>query len=269
MKNKKFFLLLLFCVFILSGCNILAGDYEPNGKQGVTMEDFKDSDKILKEKIENLGKQTEEAQPEITTEQYQALMAQQQAQQKQPEVSSTNQQTNQTKNNMTLEKPKMQIDKSKQYTAVLNTTEGEIEIVLATSLTPITVNNFVYLAKNKFYDNTIFHRVIDGFMIQGGDPMGNGMGGPGYKFDDEPFDGSYSRGTIAMANSGPNTNGSQFFIMHKDYPLPKNYVIFGKVIKGLEVVDKIATAPVTMSLSGENSTPTNPITIKNVTILEK
>ncbi len=151
----------------------------------------------------------------------------------------------------------------------MNTTEGEIEISLAASLTRITVNNFVYLAKNKFYDNTIFHRVIDGFMIQGGDPMGNGMGGPGYKFDDEPFDGSYTRGTIAMANSGPNTNGSQFFIMHRDYPLPKNYVIFGKVINGLEVVDKIATASVTMSMSGENSTPVKPVTIKSVTILEK
>ena len=269
MKNKKFFLLFLFCTILLSGCNILAGDYEPNGKQGITMDDFKDSDKILKEKIENLGKQTAESQQEMTAEQYQTLVEQQQAQQKQPEVSSTNQQTNQTKNTMTLEKPKMQIDKTKQYTAVLNTTEGEIEIVLAASLTPITVNNFVYLAKNKFYNNTIFHRVIDGFMIQGGDPMGNGMGGPGYKFDDEEFEGSYARGTIAMANSGPNTNGSQFFIMHKDYPLPKNYVIFGKVVNGLEVVDKIATAPVTMSMSGENSSPVKPVTIKSITILEK
>lgn len=270
MKNKKIFLLLLFCVFFLSGCNFLAGSYEPSGKQGITMDDFKDSDKILKEKIGNIGKQIDDQQPEMTQEQYQAMLAQQQNEQAQIEQqSSINQQNNQNKNPMTLEKPKMQIDKSKQYTAVLNTTEGEIEIVLATSLTPITVNNFVYLAKNKFYNNTVFHRVIDGFMIQGGDPVGNGTGGPGYKFDDEPFDGSYSRGTIAMANSGPNTNGSQFFIMHKDYPLPKNYVIFGKVVKGLEVVDKIATAPVTMSLSGENSTPTNPVTIKSIAILEK
>jgi len=125
------------------------------------------------------------------------------------------------------------------------------------------------LAKKKFYNNTIFHRVIDGFMIQGGDPLGNGTGGPGYQFDDEPFDGAYSRGTIAMANSGPDTNGSQFFIMHKDYPLPKNYVIFGRVIKGLETVDKIAQAPVTQSATGENSTPVKPVVVRSVTILEK
>ena len=270
MKNKKFFLLFLFCIIILSGCDILAGSYEPNDKQGITMDDFKDSDKILKEKIENIGQQTDSQQPEMAQDQYQTLLAQRQNEQVQKEQQPpVNQQNNQTKTTMTLEKPKMQIDKTKQYTAVLDTTEGKIEIALAASLTPITVNNFVYLAKNKFYNNTIFHRIIDGFMVQGGDPVGNGTGGPGYKFDDEPFDGSYSRGTIAMANSGPNTNGSQFFIMHKDYPLPKNYVIFGKVTKGLDVVDKIATAPVSMGMSGENSTPVNPVIIKSVIILEK
>lgn len=164
--------------------------------------------------------------------------------------------------------PAMQIDSNKKYQATMSTSEGEIVIELYADQTPKTVNNFVFLANDNFYDNTIFHRVMDGFMIQGGDPEGTGMGGPGYRFADEDFDGEYTRGTIAMANAGPNTNGSQFFIMHKDYPLPPNYVIFGKVIKGLEVVDKIATAPVTTSLSGEKSKPVNPVTVNSITISE-
>jgi cyclophilin family peptidyl-prolyl cis-trans isomerase len=169
----------------------------------------------------------------------------------------------------TLEKPTMQIDVNKTYTAVMKTSAGEITIELNAKGAPNTVNNFVYLAKNKFYDGTIFHRAIKGFMIQGGDPEGTGMGGPGYKFDDESFTGEYTKGTIAMANSGPNTNGSQFFIMHADYPLPKNYVIFGKVTAGLEVVDKIAEAPVTASAQGEMSKPVNPVKIETVTITEQ
>lgn len=165
--------------------------------------------------------------------------------------------------------PKMTIDKTKKYTAIMDTSEGMITIELNAEKTPITVNNFVTLARKGFYDSTIFHRIIKGFMIQGGDPEGTGRGGPGYKFDDEPFDGEYTRGTIAMANAGPNTNGSQFFIMHKDTAqLPKNYVIFGKVTDGLDVVDKIAEAPVTMSDSGEQSKPKNPVTLKSVTIKE-
>ena len=103
-------------------------------------------------------------------------------------------------------------------------------------------------------------------MIQGGDPNGNGTGGPGYKFNDEPIIQDYTRGTIAMANSGPNTNGSQFFIMHADYPLPKNWVIFGRVTSGIETVDKIATAQTIPG--GEGSTPVNPVTIKSVTIID-
>ena len=106
-------------------------------------------------------------------------------------------------------------------------------------------------------------------MIQGGDPKGDGTGGPGYKFDDEPFTGEYVRGTIAMANAGPNTNGSQFFIMHSDNPLPKNYVIFGKVTSGMEVVDKIAESPVQPSSSGEMSTPVTPVKILTIDIKEK
>lgn len=169
----------------------------------------------------------------------------------------------------TLSKPELTIDQNKTYTANLQTTEGLITIELNAKNTPVTVNNFVYLAKNGFYNNTIFHRVIKGFMIQGGDPEGDGTGGPGYRFADEPITGEYTRGTIAMANAGPNTNGSQFFIMHADYDLPRNYVIFGKVVKGIEVVDKIATATVTTSPMGEPSKPVNPVTVKTVEISEK
>jgi cyclophilin family peptidyl-prolyl cis-trans isomerase len=161
----------------------------------------------------------------------------------------------------------MEIDTKKTYEAVLKTTLGDITIQLNASGTPISVNNFIALSWKKYYDNTIFHRIIKGFMIQGGDPKGNGTGGPGYTFADEPFQGEYTRGTVAMANAGPNTNGSQFFIMHKDYPLPKNYVIFGKVTKGIEVVDTIAEAPT--QTGGEGSTPVSPTTITSVQIIEE
>lgn len=188
-------------------------------------------------------------------------------------VEPSNQKNNNIKKeenmNKTLPSPAMGIDLSKTYEAVLTTDKGEITISLNTKETPLTVNNFVYLANNKFYDNTIFHRVIKGFMIQGGDPQGDGTGGPGYRFADEPFAGEYSRGTVAMANAGPDTNGSQFFIMHEDYPLPANYVIFGKVTKGMDVVDTIAEAEVKTGPSGENSQPVMPVTVKNIKIVEK
>jgi len=167
---------------------------------------------------------------------------------------------------MTTSTPELQ--KQVIYVATLHTTEGDIEITLNSGETPNTVNNFVSLSKKDFYDNTIFHRVISGFMIQGGDPDGDGTGGPGYTFDDEPFTGEYTRGAVAMANRGPDTNGSQFFIMHADYPLPKNYTIFGRVTKGMDVVDKIATAPV-KSGGRENSTPVNPVKVLSVDIAEK
>ncbi len=157
---------------------------------------------------------------------------------------------------------------SEKMLATLHTEQGDIVIELSDK-TPKTSGNFMELAKNKFYDGTIFHRVIKGFMIQGGDPRGDGTGGPGYTFADEPFTGSYTRGTVAMANAGPNTNGSQFFIMHADYPLPPNYVIFGRVVKGMEAVDKIATAPVKAGRSGEGSTPVTPVVVKTVTIEKK
>lgn len=166
--------------------------------------------------------------------------------------------------------PAMEVDKTKSYQAIITTSYGDITIELSADKTPITVNNFVSLARKNFYNNTVFHRVIRGFMIQGGDPKGDGTGGPGYQFNDEPFDGEYTRGTVAMANSGPNTNGSQFFIMHADYGLPKNYVIFGKVSTGLDVVDKIAEAPVKSdSASGESSKPVSPVAIISVAIVEK
>jgi cyclophilin family peptidyl-prolyl cis-trans isomerase len=161
----------------------------------------------------------------------------------------------------------MEIDVKKTYEAILKTSVGDITIALTASATPVTVNNFVALSRKSLYNNTIFHRVINGFMIQGGDPNGNGTGGPGYTFADEPFTGEYTRGTVAMANAGPNTNGSQFFIMHKDYGLPKNYVIFGKVINGIDVVDTIATAPT--QPGGEGSTPVNPIKVESIQIVER
>lgn len=165
--------------------------------------------------------------------------------------------------------PMMTIDPKKLYTAVLHTDKGDIEIALNAKETPITTNNFVFLARSGFYNGTPFHRVIKGFMIQGGDPKGDGTGGPGYKFNDEPITGAYLRGTVAMANAGPNTNGSQFFIMHADYALPKNYIIFGNVTKGIEVVDAIATAPVTQSPSGEQSKPVTPVRVITASIVEK
>ncbi len=159
--------------------------------------------------------------------------------------------------------------KPKAYIVNLITDKGIIEISLNTKETPLTTKNFVTLARSGFYNGTVFHRIIKGFMIQGGDPKGDGSGGPGYRFDDELFTGEYTRGTVAMANSGPNTNGSQFFIMHADTSLPKNYVIFGKVTKGIEVVDAIATAPVTKSPSGEDSKPVSPVKVTSVEVVER
>lgn len=165
--------------------------------------------------------------------------------------------------------PSMIIDINKSYSAIMKTTAGDMEIQLNAKETPITVNNFVFLAKDGYYNNVIFHRVIPGFMIQGGDPTGTGSGGPGYRFADEVFIGEYEKGTIAMANAGPNTNGSQFFIMHQDYPLDKAYVIFGKVIKGLEVIDKIATAKTKLGSDGAMSSPIDPVKILSIEIIEK
>lgn len=140
--------------------------------------------------------------------------------------------------------------KNLMHTITLETNKGTIVFETYDADAPNAVQNFITLANKNFYDGVIFHRVIEGFMIQGGDPTGTGRGGPGYKFADElnpsteSYKKGYVRGTVAMANSGPNTNGSQFFIMHKDSPLPNAYTIFGKVISGMEVVDAIATSAV-------------------------
>ena len=162
--------------------------------------------------------------------------------------------------------PPMLIDPSAPYTAVINTTAGAITVELQAQQTPITVNNFVFLAREGFYNNVIFHRTLPEFMIQSGDPTGTGGGHPGYRFADETFSGEYRRGVIAMANSGPNTNGSQFFLMHADYQLPENYTIFGRAISGLDVIDAIATAPTIPGPTGENSSPVNPVTIESIEI---
>ncbi len=132
------------------------------------------------------------------------------------------------------------------YQITLKTSKGDISFKTFADQAPNTVQNFVDLAKDEFYDGLIFHRVIDGFMIQGGCPEGTGRGGPGYTFDDEIdpnselYQGGYEKGIVAMANSGPNTNGSQFFIMVADYPLPPNYTIFGEVTEGQEIADQIS-----------------------------
>lgn len=180
-------------------------------------------------------------------------------------------QTEQTKKMTPISLPKpdsVTIDTSKSYKAIVKTTVGNFTIELTAKETPITVNNFIYLSKNSFYDNTIFHRVMTGFMIQGGDPTGTGSGGPGYSFNDEPFDGEYVRGTVAMANAGPNTNGSQFFVMHGNMALPKEYVIFGQVVEGMDVVDSIANAQVAPAMGGEMSKPVHPEKILTVEIVE-
>lgn len=162
--------------------------------------------------------------------------------------------------------PEMQLEEGKDYKATIKTNKGEIVIDLFESESPVTVNNFVFLANQGFYSNVPFHRVIAGFMIQTGDPTGTGAGGPGYRFADEPVTREYLRGTVAMANAGPNTNGSQFFIMHSDNPLPPNYTIFGIVESGIETVDALATVPVSASARGERSVPNEEILIESVEI---
>jgi len=157
----------------------------------------------------------------------------------------------------------MAIDPKKSYTATVETSAGTMVADLFAGDAPATVNNFVFLAREGFYDGVIFHRVIEGFMIQGGDPTGTGRGGPGYQFKDEPVKRKYNRGTLAMANAGPNTNGSQFFVMHRDYPLPPNYTIFGALRSGEDVLDAIATAK-----TGAQDRPVEPVSITSVTIEE-
>jgi peptidyl-prolyl cis-trans isomerase B (cyclophilin B) len=138
------------------------------------------------------------------------------------------------------------IDPSKRYQATISTDRGEIVIDLDPANAPVTVNNFVFLAREGFYDGLSFHRVVDDFVIQGGCPEGSGRGGPGYRFDDEPVVGEYGPGAVAMANSGPNTNGSQFFICTVDdqRKLAKSYNLFGQVVSGMDVVTSIGQGDV-------------------------
>ncbi len=165
--------------------------------------------------------------------------------------------------------PAMSLDDSKAYSATIKTNHGDINVELFSADVPVTVNNFVFLAREGFYKDGQFHRVIKDFMIQGGCPTGDGTGGPGYRFQDEPVTRSYVKGILAMANAGPNTNGSQFFIVHgADVGLPPNYTIFGNVTEGMDVVDNIATSPVTTGRSGEPSTPTTALQINDVEIQE-
>ena len=155
-------------------------------------------------------------------------------------------------------------------TAVIQTNMGTIRAELLESDAPKTTENFITLAERGYYDGIIFHRVIKGFMIQGGDPTGTGRGGEsawGGRFNDEidprspVYQNGYKAGTMAMANAGPNTNGSQFFIMHVDYPLPPSYTIFGNVIEGQDVVNAIAT-----SQTGPNDRPVSEVKMEKVTI---
>jgi peptidyl-prolyl cis-trans isomerase B (cyclophilin B) len=148
--------------------------------------------------------------------------------------------------------PEMSIDKDKTYAAKLETSKGVIELELSAQYAPHTVNNFVFLAREGFYDGIVFHRVIRNFMVQGGDPTGSGRGGPGYRFKDE-FQGNpliHEAHVISMANAGPNTNGSQFFITHAPQPhLDGKHTVFGKVTVGQDVVDAIAQGDVMEKVS--------------------
>jgi len=147
--------------------------------------------------------------------------------------------------------------------ATIHTAKGDIKLDVFSDGAPKAATNFLDLARKGFYDGVIFHRVVPGFVIQGGDPTGTGRGGPGYQFDDEPFPGDYQRGAVAMANAGPNTNGSQFFICLADLAgrLPRNYTIFGLVTKGMDVVDAIAAEP-----TGPADRPLAPVAMSGVTL---
>ena len=187
------------------------------------------------------------------------------------ETTETTVQDNKGESTMSDEKvyssmPEMIIDQNKSYTAVIQTSMGDLTVEFFSDTAPVTVNNFVSLSNDGYYDNIIFHRVISGFMIQGGDPSGTGHGEygkfPGYTFEDELNNQQpYEKGILAMANAGPNTNGSQFFIMHVDYPLPYQYTIFGKVTDGFDVIDTIASVQ-----TAEGDRPVEDVVILGVTV---
>jgi cyclophilin family peptidyl-prolyl cis-trans isomerase len=162
--------------------------------------------------------------------------------------------------------PEMAIDPERRYTATMTTSKGTIVIELDPQAAPRTVNSFVFLARQNFYDGVIFHRIIPGFVLQGGDPEGTGRGGPGYRFADElPKAGRYQIGSLAMANAGPNTNGSQFFIISgpDGAALPPQYSLFGAVVSGGDVVSAID------AVGTRSGAPTEEVVIESVVIEEK
>ena len=166
--------------------------------------------------------------------------------------------------------PSLILDPTKLYLATIHTNHGDMLLELFAAEAPRTVNNFVFLAREGFYEDGSFHRVIKDFMVQGGCPEGSGRGGPGYRFQDEPVNRPYVKGTLAMANAGPNTNGSQFFIVHgQNAGLPPNYTIFGMLTEGEETLDTLANSSVTSGTGGERSTPAERLQIQNIEIHER
>jgi cyclophilin family peptidyl-prolyl cis-trans isomerase len=160
--------------------------------------------------------------------------------------------------------PELGIDPEKRYSATISTSLGDLVVALDAAAAPKTVNNFVFLALHHYYDGVIFHRIINGFMCQGGDPTGTGRGGPGYRFDDElPKPGRYEVGSVAMANAGPNTNGSQFFVVSGPHGvgLPPQYSLFGKVVKGLDVLETMQNVR-----TNAQDRPHDDVVINSVTI---
>jgi cyclophilin family peptidyl-prolyl cis-trans isomerase len=159
--------------------------------------------------------------------------------------------------------PEMGIDTSKRYTATMDTSMGTIVIALDAVNAPKTVNSFVFLAAHHYYDGIVFHRIINGFVCQGGDPTGTGRGGPGYRFDDEPVKQRYQIGSVAMANAGPHTNGSQFFLISgpSGAGLPPQYNHFGQIVKGLDVLEAMQQVD-----TDRNDRPKTDVVINSVTI---
>ncbi len=166
--------------------------------------------------------------------------------------------------------PSLILDPTMKYSATIKTDHGDMTLELFPAEAPRAVNNFVFLAREGFYEGNRFHRVLKDFMIQGGCPKGDGTGGPGYRFPDEEVKRSYTKGTLAMANAGPNTNGSQFFIVHgQQVGLPPNYTIFGQLSQGEETLDTLANCEVGAGSGGERSRPAERLEIQNIEILEQ
>ncbi len=165
----------------------------------------------------------------------------------------------------------VELDRTAKYTATIATSDGLLGVELLPDLAPNAVKNFAFLAKQGFYDHVPIHRMIPGFMMQSGDPTGTGTGGPGYAVPDDPIPASttYTTGVLAMANSGgPGTQGSQFFVMLGDTPMPPNYTVFGKVTSGLDTLAKVNARPVVDNGMGEQSKPVDPISVDGVWIFE-